>query len=74
MVAYNLANAGYLIYAAQHGDIHGHLCAIYPIQELVTSGKLGCQVPMVNNIGKENKVFGLNWAFSEMPDFYLCIS
>lgn len=73
LTAWDMANNGYLVFAALKDVPHGHIVAVYPSQEMVTSGKWDCQVPLVANIGKENKVCGTNYAFKEIPNFYLCI-
>jgi isocitrate dehydrogenase kinase/phosphatase len=51
-------------------DGHGHIAVIYPSRSKVYTGKWNCYVPLVCNIGKENAVMGLNWAFGEMPEIF----
>jgi hypothetical protein len=73
ITAYDMANNGYCVLAALKDQPHGHICAVAPIQQLITSGRFKCQVPTVCNIGKKNEYMGLNYAFSEMPNFYICL-
>lgn len=72
--AHALANLGHLVLAAIKDMPHGHIAPIYPVMESVTSGKWpGQKIPKVSNVGEENKVMGLNYAFRDMPNFYLVI-
>jgi hypothetical protein len=65
------ANMGSLIFAMQRGDPHGHLCAVRPGMEKF-AGHWNCMAPSVCNIGKENFISkGANFAFAEMPRFYV---
>lgn len=73
MYAADLALRGHLVFAALKDTPHGHIAPVYPDQELVTSGKWRAQVPKVSNVGAENKIMGLNFAFGDMPNFYLVI-
>jgi hypothetical protein len=36
----------------------------------VKSGKWGVDCPVVANVGKENGIFGVNWAFQVFPEYY----
>ncbi len=74
LAAWDIANKGYLVYAAQQGEAHGHICPIYPNQSLETSGKWGVQVPVCSNVGAKNAVFGVNYAFADPPTYYMVIS
>lgn len=68
--AQDLANGGSLIIAALKDEPHGHVNIICP-GKAKTSGRWG-PVPSCANVGKE--VFigkGINWAFSDMPKFYV---
>jgi len=49
---------------------HGHIAIIYPHDTKVFSLKWNISVPLCANIGKENGIIGLNWAFAEMPDLF----
>lgn len=65
-----LANGGSLIMAVLKGNPHGHINIICPGKSK-TSGRWGL-VPSCANVGKD--VFigkGINWAFSDMPKFYV---
>lgn len=75
ITAYDMANNGYLVIAALSGIPHGHVTAIYPKQDLYTSGTLKAQVPYCCNVGPK-KGFGivpLSYAFREIPDFFICL-
>lgn len=68
--AQDLANGGSFIIAALKADPHGHVNIICPGKSK-TSGRWG-SVPSCANVGKT--VFigkGVNWAFSDMPKFYV---
>jgi hypothetical protein len=68
--AQTYANSGYFVVAAQRGDTHGHICTICP--GVLQDSSRWVKVPAVMNIGKTNFIGkGLNWAFSELPKFYL---
>lgn len=65
-----LVNGGSLIIAGLKANPHGHVNIICPGKSK-TSGRWG-SVPTCANVGKE--VFigkGINWAFSDMPKFYV---
>ena len=70
-LAFSLANQGWLIFAAQPEEAHGHIAPIYPSAGMVTSGKWNTQVPECSNIGISNQVFGINFAFADPPDFFV---
>ena len=73
LTAHDLANNGYLCLAALKDQPHGHIAACYPSQNLITSGKWRVQVGEVANVGRKNGVIGVNYAFSELPSFYICL-
>lgn len=50
---------------------HGHICVIYPSKEHIFSNKWQMEVPLVCNVGFENRIMGLNYAFAERPNIYL---
>lgn len=63
---------GNIYVSAKMGKEHGHVAIIYPSKTVVYSNKWGINVPLVANIGYENGIMGLNYAFEDMPDiFYL---
>ena len=69
--AQDLANQGSLCFAMQQGNPHGHLCVVRPGLSKF-SGGWNCSVPSVCNIGAENFIGkGVNFAFREVPDFYV---
>jgi hypothetical protein len=67
-------NLNRLIFACKKENKHGHICALYPAPADM-SKSWGGYVPMVANIGKENFVKHLGWAFKakdkEKVKFYL---
>lgn len=71
--ATEMAHNGFLVYAALSDMPHGHICPISPSGEIVVSGKFNTAVPTCYNVGKENKLCGINYAFREMPNFYICV-
>lgn len=73
MMAYRYANEGHLVISGLKGIPHGHVAAIYPKQELHTSGTLKTQVPFIANCGKKNGIIALSYAYTEIPNFYLCL-
>lgn len=72
-LAHNLVNKGYLIFAAQKGEIHGHIAPVYPYNYMLISGKWRCQVPYISNVGERNGVIGVNWAFAKEPNYYIIL-
>ena len=72
--ASEMACNGYLVIAGIKDTPHGHVAPISPSGILEVSGKWGgAQVPHCYNVGKENKLCGINFAFGEMPNFYICL-
>lgn len=71
--AWEIANTGALVLAAQKGLEHGHICAVYPSAGMETSGKWSAAVPLANNIGTKNTVQGINYCFAEPPLYYMVI-
>jgi hypothetical protein len=66
----DLANGGSLIIAGIKESGHGHVNVICPGKKK-TSGRWG-EVPTCANVGKENFIGkGINWAFSDMPKFWV---
>ena len=72
-IAHDLAGKGYLIYAAQAGEVHGHIAPVYPSDLMITSGKWACQVSYISNVGETNSLMGVNWGFAMLPFYYLVI-
>lgn len=68
-VACARASQGILVVACQKGNIHGHLCCIYPAP-MQHSGSWGKDVPMASNIGKENGILRVSQCFKTEPDYY----
>lgn len=73
VVAWNLVNAGYLIYATEIDTPHSHIVPLYPSVGMVTSGNMKCAVPYCSEV-VTGKVQGINFSFKELPTFFLCIS
>lgn len=66
----DLANGGSLVIAGLKEQGHGHVNIICP-GKLKMSGHWA-DVPSCANVGKENFIGkGINWAFSQMPLFYV---
>jgi len=72
-IAFNLVNKGYLIFAAQKKETHGHICPLYPTDNMLRSGKWACEVPYASNVGGINIVQGLNWCYANIPDYYIVL-
>ena len=70
--AYLRANGGALVFACQKGDVHGHLCPIYPI-DMGFSPSWGKDVPFCSNVGKVNKVLRASQCFHDEPVYYSVI-
>lgn len=68
--AFDEAKMGTLILAGMRMPEHGHVAVVYPFPAAYFSGKWSRSVPCVANIGKENGVMPVNWAFGAMPIFY----
>ena len=67
-----LINSNFLMIASWKNDNgHGHIAPIYPSRTRVFSNKWKKNVPLVGNVGYENGVMGLNWAFPEEPKIYI---
>ena len=64
------ANRGVLCLAAQHGDPHGHVAALYTAP-MVWSQKWGKSAPTLANVGERNGVMGANWAFAAEPTYFI---
>ena len=65
------AREGYVIMACQKGQFHGHVAILYPVgSELSDSWRK--MVPMLANVGKENKVMRASKCFRTEPEYY-CI-
>ena len=71
--AASMAHNGYLVFAAIKDAPHGHIAPISPSGTLETSGSWKIQIPHCYNVGKQNKLMGINYAFSELPDFFIAI-
>lgn len=65
------ARGGYVIMACQRGQFHGHVAILYP-KGSEHSASWGKMVPMLANVGKENKVMRASECFRTEPDYY-CI-
>jgi hypothetical protein len=63
------ASSGGLAIACFKSQPHGHVAVVYP-GALVYSKKWSCEVPSVANVGQRNGIFGANWAFEHLPEFY----
>lgn len=78
--AQEIANDGRLVVAGQKGDVmmnghldHGHVSVVFP-GAMIFSGKWNEEAPLLANVGKENKVFGANYAFKEKPEYWVWIN
>lgn len=70
--AFEAARAGSIVVAALREPCHGHVALVYPFPGMYTSGKWKrSDLPCVANVGKENGVMPLNWAFGATPQIYL---
>ena len=70
--AFQKANSGALVVAALKMPGHGHVAVLYPFPGRYTSGKWGrADIPCVANVGKDNGVMPLNWAFGTKPRLWL---
>jgi hypothetical protein len=66
------ANRGNLVIACRRDIPHGHVAVVRP-GYATTSGKWGPGIPRVVNIGATNFIDkGVNYAFQDPPDFYVC--
>lgn len=63
--------SGNIFIASIYNAPHGHIAIIYPTKTKVFSFKWNTSVPLCANIGKENGIIGLNYAFDEKPDIFL---
>ena len=68
---------GELIIAGKKDNPHGHVCVIRP-GFMIYSNKWKKYVPKCMNVGKKNFIgkignynTGVNWAFSQVPDYYM---
>lgn len=73
VIAHELVNKGFLILAGQKEELHGHITPLYPSAGMKTSGKWRTQVPYVSNVGERNEIMGLNFAFADLPDYYIIL-
>jgi len=78
--AQDLANDGRLVIAGLKGEVmqnghldHGHVAVVYP-GSMLFSGKWNEDCPLLANVGKENKIFGANYAFREKPEYWAWVS
>ena len=70
--AFEEANKGGVVIAGLRMPEHGHVALVYPFPAKFASGKWGrTDIPCVANIGKENGVMPLNWAFGAKPLLFL---
>lgn len=69
--AHELAQEGHLVVTARTAFLHGHVAVIYPADEMGKSGKWNVKVPIVANVGNDNKLVGLNWVFRDIPKIYV---
>lgn len=69
--AFNAANAGRLVFAAQAEAGHGHIAPVYPSKGMVLSGHWGTSCPWVSNVGKDVGVMGCNFAFAKPPSYFI---
>jgi len=63
---------GYIFVAGAKGNPHGHIAIIYPTIYQYWSNSYNSFVPFVANIGKENAIMPLSFAFSRdnKPNIY----
>lgn len=70
--AHRLAQEGCIVVASMKMPEHGHVAVVYPSPATAISGKWGrSDIPFVANIGKDNAVLPLNWAFGAAPRLWL---
>ena len=70
--AFSEAGKGSLVVAALKMPGHGHVAVVYPFPGRYTSGKWGrADIPCVANVGAQNGVMPLNWAFGTKPRLWL---
>jgi len=67
---YVITHTDRIIFAIIKQNPHGHIAPIFPNEEIKFSAKWNCLVPMVANVGKEQNIMGLNYAFADKPDFF----
>ncbi len=68
-VACARAMKGVFVVACQCEAMHGHVAAVYPAA-MEYSGSWKKEVPMLNNIGKQNGVLRASQCFRIEPDYY----
>lgn len=68
--AHRLINEGRLVIATEKGILVGHVAVGCPGPK-VGSWKWKCKVFRVGNIGRDNGVMGLNYAFRQVPDIFV---
>jgi hypothetical protein len=67
----SIVSGNIFVACQKNPDGHGHIAVIYPVITLSYSSKWKCAIPLCCNIGKENGIIGLNWAFGEkIPDIF----
>jgi hypothetical protein len=72
--AWDLARKGHLVFAARSDHPHGHIAPLYPSEGMISSVKWKSNtIPLVSNVGVRNDVIGVNFAFAEVPGYYLVI-
>lgn len=70
--AHRLALEGAVIVAAMKMPEHGHVAVVYPVAYMAASAKWSrSDIPIVANVGKDNGVMPLNWAFGARPRLWL---
>ena len=73
-VAFEGAKQGFLVVAALKGKVHGHTGVVFPGLK-VFSGKWNTYVPQIvqasAKYGQPNGIIGVNYAFREMPRFFI---
>ena len=70
--AHRLALDGAVVVAAMKMPEHGHVAVVYPVAYMAASAKWGrSDIPIVANVGKDNGVMPLNWAFGARPRLWL---
>lgn len=68
--AHEASMIGRVAVAALRGEPHGHVAVLYP-KMMLYSGKWERYVPQVANVGKKNGIMGVNWAFSDEPEYFI---
>jgi len=71
--AKKLADDGRIVVAGKRRNPHGHVAVVLPMGPMCASKKWGGAWPTVSNVGLENRICGVNFAFSAKPKFYALI-